>query len=75
MSYDSVRQDEQMRVLDYSIDDFVLRYNAITALPAFLRVNPARQTLFMFPGGYRIDTEARHQPVEGRGSRLPGLRL
>jgi hypothetical protein len=51
MSYDSVRLDEQMRVLDYSIDDFVLRYNAITALPSFLRVNPARQTLFLFPGG------------------------
>ena len=51
MSYDSVRLDEQMRVLDYSIDWFVLRYNAITQLPPFLRVNPARQTLFMFPGG------------------------
>ena len=51
MSYDSVRLDEQMRVLDYSIDSFVLRYNAITQLPPFLRVNPARQTLFMFPGG------------------------
>jgi len=51
MSYDSVRLDEQMRVLDYSIDWFVLRYNAITQLPPFLRVNPARQTLFLFPGG------------------------
>jgi hypothetical protein len=67
MSYDSVRQDEQMRVLDYSIDDFVLRYNAITALPAFLRVNPARQTLFMFPGGTGSTLKRATSPWKAAG--------
>ena len=49
MSYDSVRMDEQLRMLDHSIDDFISRYNSITTLSALL--NPARQTLFLFPGG------------------------
>jgi len=51
MSYDSVRMDEQLRVLDQSIDEFIDRYNAITTLSAFLGSNLARQTLFLFPGG------------------------
>ena len=28
MSYDSVRKDEQLRMLDHSIDDFIGRYNS-----------------------------------------------
>ncbi|MEX2222799.1 MAG: hypothetical protein WEG40_13460 [Candidatus Rokuibacteriota bacterium] len=51
MSYDSVRRDEQMRVLDHSIDEFIGRYNVNTAISAILGANPARQTLFLFPGG------------------------
>jgi hypothetical protein len=51
MSYDSVRMDEQIRVLDHSIDDFIDRYNFITTLSALLGSTPARQTLFLFPGG------------------------
>jgi hypothetical protein len=47
MSYESVRMDEQLRVLDHSIDHFIGRYNFIT----LLGLNPARQTLFLFPGG------------------------
>jgi hypothetical protein len=39
--------DEQLRVLDHSIDHFIGRYNFIT----LLGLNPARQTLFLFPGG------------------------
>jgi hypothetical protein len=67
MSYDSVRLDEQMRVLDCSIDDFVLRYNAISALPPFLRVNPARQTLFMFPGGTGSALKRATRPWKAAG--------
>lgn len=51
MSYDSVRMDEQLRMLDHSIDEFIGRYNFITTMSAILGVNPARQTLFLFPGG------------------------
>ncbi len=51
MSYDSVRMDEQLRVLDHSIGEFIGRYNFITELSTFLGVNLARQTLFLFPGG------------------------
>src|SRR5262245_29568393 len=50
MSYDSVRIDEQLRVLDRSIGDFITRYNFIT-LSAVLGLNHPRQTLFLFPGG------------------------
>lgn len=51
MSYDSVRMDEQMRILDHSIDNFIDRYNFITTLAAIQGLNPERQTLFLFPGG------------------------
>jgi hypothetical protein len=51
MSYNSVRMDEQLRVLDHSIGEFIGRYNFITTLSAFLGLNPARKTLFLFPGG------------------------
>jgi hypothetical protein len=51
MSYDSVRMDEQLRILDHSIDHFIGRYNFITASSALLGLNPARQTLLLFPGG------------------------
>jgi len=51
MSYDSVRMDEQLLALDHSIDEFIGRYNVTTALSAILGLNPARQTLFLFPGG------------------------
>jgi hypothetical protein len=51
MSYDSVRVDEQIRILDHSIDEFIDRYNFITLLSAILGLNLARQTLFLFPGG------------------------
>jgi hypothetical protein len=51
MSYDSVRMDEQLRILDHSIDEFIDRYNFITMLSAILGLNPARHTLFLFPGG------------------------
>jgi hypothetical protein len=51
MSYDSVRMDEQLRVLDHAIGEFIGRYNFITTLSASLGLNPARQTLFLFPGG------------------------
>lgn len=51
MSYDSVRMDEQLRVLHGSISQFIDRYKFISALAAIPGVNPARQTLFLFPGG------------------------
>jgi hypothetical protein len=51
MSYDSVRMSEQMDALDPSIYEFIDRYNTITEVSAFLGLNPARQTLFLFPGG------------------------
>jgi hypothetical protein len=51
MSYDSVRMKEQLRILDQSIDEFVDRHDAITTVAAILGLNPARQTLFLFPGG------------------------
>jgi hypothetical protein len=51
MSYDSVRMSEQMDALDPSIYEFIDRYNTITAALVFLGLNPARQTLFLFPGG------------------------
>jgi hypothetical protein len=51
MSYDGVRMDEQVRVLDHSIDEFIDRYKFITTLSALLGLHPARQTLFLFPGG------------------------
>lgn len=51
MSYDSVRQDEQLRMLDPSIGDFIARYNLNTLLLLLAGLNPARQTLFLLPGG------------------------
>jgi hypothetical protein len=51
MSYDSVRMNEQMRILDHSIDHFIDRYNFLTILLALAGANPVRQTLFLFPGG------------------------
>ena len=53
MSYDSVRMKEQLRILDQSIDEFIDRHDAITTVAALLGLNPARQTLFLFPGGWR----------------------
>jgi hypothetical protein len=47
MSYDSVRMDEQMRVLEPSIEAFITRYNAISGSSP----PSPRQTLFLFPGG------------------------
>jgi hypothetical protein len=46
MTYDSVRQSEQLRILDHTIDDFVRRYNASSG-PAG---GGPRQTWFLFPG-------------------------
>jgi hypothetical protein len=51
MSYDSVRQDEQMRVLDDSIDAFIDNHKLITAVLEILGVAPPRRTVFLFPGG------------------------
>lgn len=51
MSYDSVRMNEQLDALDPSIGEFIGRYNVITAVSALLGLKPARQTLFLFPGG------------------------
>ena len=51
MSYDSVRMNEQIRILDHSIDHFIDRYNFITMKADMLGEHPARQTLFLFPGG------------------------
>jgi hypothetical protein len=51
MSYDSVRMDEQMRILDHSIDHFIDRYNFLSLVSGLRGANPARQTLFLFPGG------------------------
>jgi hypothetical protein len=51
MSYDCVRMLEQLRMLDHSIDDFIDRYNFNTRLSIVAGLNPARPTLFPFPGG------------------------
>ena len=51
MSYDSVRMGEQMRILDFSIDEFINRYNLFTLEAELLGVVPARQTLILLPGG------------------------
>lgn len=47
MSYDSVRMDEQIRVLEPSIQAFITRYNVVSASSP----PSPRQTLFLFPGG------------------------
>jgi hypothetical protein len=47
MSYDSTRQNEQLRILDHTIDDFVDRYNASQGIDG----GGPRQTVFLFPGG------------------------
>ncbi len=46
MSYDTLRDLEQLRMMDHSIDDFIDRYNNSTG-PI---VGP-RRTIFLFPGG------------------------
>ena len=75
MSYDSVRMDEQLRMLDHSIDDFISRYNSITTLSALQGVNPARQTLFLFPGGMASTLKRATKAWNAAGSRFPGLQL
>lgn len=67
MSYDSVRMDEQIRVLDHSIDNFIDRYNFITTVSAFLGLNSARQTVFLFPGGMASKLFRATQPWDPAG--------
>jgi hypothetical protein len=50
MSYDSVRMIEHAQLLDHSIDDFIDQYNFNTRLSIVAGLNPARPTLFPFPG-------------------------
>jgi hypothetical protein len=68
MSYDSVRMNEQLRMLDHSIDHFIARYNFIT----LLGLNPARQTLFLFPGGMasRLKRATRAWDAAGPASQV-----
>ena len=67
MSYDSVRQDEQMRVLDYSIDAFIDKHNFLTAVLAILGATPARQTVFLFPGGMASKLRRATTPWKATG--------
>jgi hypothetical protein len=72
VSYDSVRMNEQLRILDHSIDHFIDRYNFLTILLALAGANPVRQTLFLFPGGIasKLKRATRAWKVTGPASQV-----